>query len=201
MTVPPGKRKTLPVETYRQAFAYIFEGSGDFAGASEPFGVLHEQMVDGEEVLVRDPVGNRSLVVFDSGDEVSVQAGEQGMRFLLVSGRPMREPVAWHGPIVMNTQDEIRQALDRSAQTARSSDAPEPSRGHGRAKSRESSTRAAGNSGTAGLLSDSGLSRGPDEACGKTAKSVAANIKRPQTVTACGRLRPASAVLKPLPFV
>jgi redox-sensitive bicupin YhaK (pirin superfamily) len=111
VSVPPNKRKTLPVETYRQAFAYIFEGSGTFAGASEPFGVLHEKEIDGEELLVRSQVGNRSLVVFDSGDEVSVQAGEQGIRFLLVSGRPIKEPVAWHGPIVMNTQAEIRQAV------------------------------------------------------------------------------------------
>jgi quercetin 2,3-dioxygenase len=109
--VPPGKRKTLPVETYRQAFAYIFEGSGTFAGASQPFGALRETVVGGEEVVVRDAVGDRSLVVFDSGDEVSVQAGEKGIRFLLVSGRPLREPIAWHGPIVMNTQAEIRQAL------------------------------------------------------------------------------------------
>jgi len=111
VSLPPNARKTLPVETYRQAFAYIFEGSGRFAGASEPFGVLREDVVDGEEVLTREAVGNRSLVVFDSGDEVVVQAGPQGMRFLLVSGRPIREPVAWHGPIVMNTQTEIRQAL------------------------------------------------------------------------------------------
>jgi redox-sensitive bicupin YhaK (pirin superfamily) len=111
VSVPPNKRKTLPVETYRQAFAYIFEGSGSFAGASEPFGVLHEKEIDGEELLVRSQVGNRSLVVFDSGDEVSVQAGDQGIRFLLVSGRPIKEPVAWHGPIVMNTQDEIRRAV------------------------------------------------------------------------------------------
>ena len=109
--VPPGKRKTLPVETYRQAFAYVYEGAGSFDGASQPFGVLHEQEVNGEELLVRSQVSNRHLVVFDSGDEVSVQAGEQGIRFLLVSGRPIKEPIAWHGPIVMNTQDEIRQAM------------------------------------------------------------------------------------------
>ncbi|HLH49640.1 MAG TPA: pirin family protein [Roseiarcus sp.] len=109
--VPPGKRKTLPVETYRQAFAYIFEGSGAFSDASQPFGVLHERQVDGEEVLVRDKVGNRSLVVFGGGDEVTVQAGDEGVRFLLVSGRPIKEPVAWYGPIVMNTQAEIRQAI------------------------------------------------------------------------------------------
>ena len=109
--VPAGKRKTFKVETYRQAFAYIFEGDGIFASASEPFGVLHEKEVDGEELFVREKVGNRSLVVFDSGDEVTVQAGEHGIRFLLVSGRPIREPVAWHGPIVMNTQEELRQAV------------------------------------------------------------------------------------------
>ena len=108
VSVPPGKRKTLKVETYRQAFAYIFAGSCRFLNASEPFGVLRE--VD-DDVLVRDKVGNRSLVVFGSGDEVGVQAGDEGVRFLLVSGAPIREPVAWHGPIVMNTQAEIRQAM------------------------------------------------------------------------------------------
>jgi len=108
VSVPPGKRKALKVETYRQAFAYIFAGSCRFLNASEPFGVLREAE---EEVLVRDKVGNRSLVVFGSGDEVVVQAGDEGVRFLLVSGAPIREPVAWHGPIVMNTQAEIRQAM------------------------------------------------------------------------------------------
>ena len=56
--------------------------------------------------------GNRSLVVFDSGDEVTVQAGDEGIRFLLVSGRPIQEPVAWRGPIVMNTREELQQAFD-----------------------------------------------------------------------------------------
>jgi quercetin 2,3-dioxygenase len=111
VTVPAGKKKRLKVEDFRQAFAYIFEGSAVFAGSSEPFGVLREAQIDGEEVLVRDKVGNRSLVVFGGGDEVVVQAGEEGVRFLLISGRPLREPIAWHGPIVMNTQDQIRQAL------------------------------------------------------------------------------------------
>jgi redox-sensitive bicupin YhaK (pirin superfamily) len=111
VSVPPNKRKTLKVETYRQVFAYIFEGSGRFLNASEPFGALREEIVNGEEVLLRDAVGNRSLVVFGSGDEVTVEAGEKGIRFLLVSGKPIREPVAWHGPIVMNTQAEIRQAM------------------------------------------------------------------------------------------
>jgi redox-sensitive bicupin YhaK (pirin superfamily) len=57
-----------------------------------------------------EPAGDRSLVLFDRGDEVTVQAGEEGIRFLLVSGKPLEEPVAWHGPIVMNTEEELRQA-------------------------------------------------------------------------------------------
>jgi hypothetical protein len=109
--VPAGTRKVLPVETYRRAFAYVFEGSASFRDASVPFGVLTEKAgPDGEE-LVREQTGNRSLVVFDSGDEVVVQAGDEGVRFLLVSGRPIEEPVAWYGPIVMNTQAELQQAV------------------------------------------------------------------------------------------
>ena len=56
-------------------------------------------------------VSNHSLVLFHRGDEISVQAGDQGIRFLLVSGKPIEEPVAWYGPIVMNTQEQLRQAM------------------------------------------------------------------------------------------
>ena len=111
ISVPPGKRKTLKVETERHAFAYVFAGSGSFRDASAPFGVLTEKELGGEEILIRDQTGNRSLVLFDSGDEITVQAGEEGIRFLLVSGKPIKEPVAWYGPIVMNTRDELRQAI------------------------------------------------------------------------------------------
>ena len=109
--VPPGKRKTLPVEIERQAFAYVFEGSGDFRGSSKPFGVLTEKTDGANEILVREQTGNRSLVLFDSGDEVTVQAGDEGIRFILVSGKPIKEPVAWYGPIVMNSQAELQQAF------------------------------------------------------------------------------------------
>ena len=112
ISVPPGKRKTFKVEVDRHAFAYIFAGSGAFVSASTPFGVLTEKEIDGREVKIREQTGNRSLVVFDRGDEVTVQAGEQGIRFLLVSGKPIEEPVAWYGPIVMNTQDELRRAFE-----------------------------------------------------------------------------------------
>jgi redox-sensitive bicupin YhaK (pirin superfamily) len=109
--VPAGKRKTLAVELERHAFAYVFEGSGSFRAASEPFGVLTEKTDGDNEILIREQTGNRSLVLFDSGDEVTVQAGDQGIRFLLVSGKPLKEPVAWYGPIVMNSQSELQQAV------------------------------------------------------------------------------------------
>jgi redox-sensitive bicupin YhaK (pirin superfamily) len=109
--VPAGLRKVLPVETERHAFAYVFEGSGSFRDASQPFGVLTEKETPDGETLVRERTGNRSLVLFDSGDEIVVQAGGDGIRFLLVSGKPIEEPVAWYGPIVMNTEAELQQAV------------------------------------------------------------------------------------------
>jgi redox-sensitive bicupin YhaK (pirin superfamily) len=110
VSVPPGVRKRLPVETTRHAFAYIFAGAGAFRNSSDPRPVPVEAE---DDLIILDPTGvaNRSLVVFDRGDEVVVDSGNEGIRFLLVSGKPLVEPVAWHGPIVMNTQDEIKQAL------------------------------------------------------------------------------------------
>jgi hypothetical protein len=110
VSVPAGRRKTLPVETSRHAFAYVFEGSGTFRGASDPVAVRTEK-VGSDSGSAVDEAGNRSLVLFDKGDEITVQAGDAGIRFLLVSGTPLEEPVAWQGPIVMNTQEELRQAF------------------------------------------------------------------------------------------
>ncbi|WP_029057969.1 pirin family protein [Stappia stellulata] len=111
ISVPAGRTKRFPVDTYRQAFAYIFEGSGSFRDASAPSGILLEKEIDGREIHVRDESGDRTLVRFGTGDEVTVTAGEHGLRFLLVSGAPIREPVAWHGPIVMNTRQELIEAV------------------------------------------------------------------------------------------
>jgi redox-sensitive bicupin YhaK (pirin superfamily) len=111
VSVAPGRRKSLPVEVTRQAFAYVFAGSAKFCNASGPLAVPTES-VGWLETTPPLEATNRSLVLFDRGDEVTVQAGEDGVRFLLVSGKPLQEPVAWYGPIVMNTQEQLRQAFD-----------------------------------------------------------------------------------------
>jgi quercetin 2,3-dioxygenase len=110
VSIGPGRRKTLPVETSRHAFAYVFAGRGKFCNTSGPLAVPTEgiRWLDTNPPVEAD---NRSLVLFDRGDEVTVQAGDDGIRFLLVSGKPLEEPVAWYGPIVMNTQEQLQQAF------------------------------------------------------------------------------------------
>jgi redox-sensitive bicupin YhaK (pirin superfamily) len=113
--IAPRGRRTIPVEATRHAFAYVFEGDGTFRDASAPQGVQTDRVsASGRDAGTESKyeTGNRSLVLFDSGDEIRVQAGEQGMRFLLVSGQPLQEPVAWQGPIVMNTREELLHAYD-----------------------------------------------------------------------------------------
>jgi quercetin 2,3-dioxygenase len=111
VSVPPGRRKTLPVDIRRQAFAYVFGGAGKFCNASAPLSVPTEG-IGWADTTPPGSADDRTLVLFDSGDEISVQAGEEGVRFLLVSGLPLGEPVAWYGPIVMNTQEQLRQAFE-----------------------------------------------------------------------------------------
>jgi quercetin 2,3-dioxygenase len=115
VSIAPGRRKTLPVETTRHAFAYVFGGSGKFCNASGPL----EVPTEGVQWLDTAPPSaavDHSLLLFGHGDEVTVQAGDDGIRFLLVSGKPLQEPVAWYGPIVMNTQEQLRQAFDELEQ-------------------------------------------------------------------------------------
>ena len=115
VSVPPNQRKRLQVETSNHAFAYVFAGSGTFRDASEPRDVRTD-FVGTPAATGAPEVGNRQLVLFDRGDEIVVQAGEMGIRFLLVSGKPIEEPLAWYGPIVMNTEDELRQAYNELRQ-------------------------------------------------------------------------------------
>ncbi len=95
--LPPGTTASLAVDPGHQSFAYVFAGRGTF-GASSGAGPN------------AGPVGNRTLVRFGAGDGVVASSDEQGLRFLLAAGAPLREPVAWRGPIVMNTEEELRQA-------------------------------------------------------------------------------------------
>jgi redox-sensitive bicupin YhaK (pirin superfamily) len=111
VSLPAGRRRTLPVEMNRHAFAYVFGGAGKFCNASEPLTVPTEAVGWADTAPPAD-AGNQTLVLFDPGDEVMVEAEDQGIRFLLVSGKPFGEPVAWYGPIVMNTQEQLRQAFD-----------------------------------------------------------------------------------------
>ncbi len=110
VSVPPGHKKVLPVETSRHSFAYVFAGAGKFCNASGPLAVPTES-VGWADASPPAEADNRSLILFDSGDEVAVEAGAEGIRFLLVSGKPLHEPVAWYGPIVMNTQEQLREAF------------------------------------------------------------------------------------------
>jgi redox-sensitive bicupin YhaK (pirin superfamily) len=96
VSIPPNGSFDQPVERGHSAFAYVFEGEGTFGMTGEG---------DGETV------SHPKLVVFDDGDYVRVHAAKQSVRFLLVSGKPLYEPIARYGPFVMNTREEIEQAL------------------------------------------------------------------------------------------
>ena len=92
VNLKPGAGWRMPVDPQATAFAYTVEGGGGFGGSAAQ-------------------VGSRRAVLFGGGDEVAVTAGPEGVRFMLVAGRPLREPVAWGGPIVMNTQEELDRAF------------------------------------------------------------------------------------------
>src|SRR4030095_283501 len=91
ISVPPRTRRVLPVESSRHAFAEVLAGSGTFRDASDPRAVRNELMNDEYDL------SNRSLVLFDSGDEIVVESGDEGIRFLLVSGQPIGEPSTGYG--------------------------------------------------------------------------------------------------------
>ena len=111
VSIPAGRRKTLPIDIARNAFAYVFAGDAKFCNSSEPLAVPTES-ARWADTSPPAAAANRSLLLFGSGDEVTVQAGDDGVRFLLISGIPLMEPVAWYGPIVMNTQEQLRTAFE-----------------------------------------------------------------------------------------
>src|SRR5579884_3374355 len=85
--VPVGKHTSFPIAPDHNAFAYVFDGTAKFSNSPK--------------------IENRQLALFGDGDEITVHAGPDGVRFLLVAGKPLRESVAWRGPIVMNTQAQL----------------------------------------------------------------------------------------------
>jgi redox-sensitive bicupin YhaK (pirin superfamily) len=109
--VPPNIIKSFEIPTYNNCFAYVFEGNAKFDYSSKPKGIKIEKTINNEEYTIRDMSGNKTLITFDTGNQIKLLSGNKGVRFLLVSGNPIQEPVAWHGPIVMNTNEEIKQAM------------------------------------------------------------------------------------------
>ncbi|MEJ2108695.1 MAG: pirin family protein [Acidobacteriota bacterium] len=111
VTVPAGSEFAHPTKPGHTVFAYVIDGRGYFCREKNTF--TYE--VEGENYfdLERDPfVANGSLVLFDDGEEVVATTEDQTVRFLLISGKPIGEPVAWYGPIVMNTREELRVAFE-----------------------------------------------------------------------------------------
>jgi len=93
VSVPSGSTFQRPVQRAHSVFAYVIAGNGTFSPESPAV------------------IGPENVILFDEGDEVAVTGGDGPLRFLLISGRPLLEPVAWEGPIVMNTRDELQQAF------------------------------------------------------------------------------------------
>ena len=111
VTVAPGATFTHPTPRGHTAFAYVFDGKGEFCQQRDPYAyeAVGENYMD---VECGPLLGNRHLVLFGDGDAIAVRAEEEAVRFLLISGKPLREPIAWRGPIVMNTQQELRTAFE-----------------------------------------------------------------------------------------
>ncbi len=111
VTVPPETEFTHHTKNEHNVFAYVIEGKGYFCEEKNPF--TYEMVGENYFDLERDPfVSNGTLVLFDKGDEIKVITEDKPVRFLLISGKPIGEPVAWYGPIVMNTQEGLRIAFE-----------------------------------------------------------------------------------------
>ncbi|MHC1781839.1 MAG: pirin family protein [Anaerolineaceae bacterium] len=112
--VPAGGEYNHPTVSGHTVIAYVIAGAGSFCPEE---GSVEAAQYDGGDHLYATPqrshlLGNRTLIVFSDGDEIQVSAGEHSVRFLMMSGKPIKEPVAWNGPIVMNTNEELRQAYE-----------------------------------------------------------------------------------------
>jgi quercetin 2,3-dioxygenase len=111
VTVPAGAAFRHAVRRGHNALAYVIEGEGYFDQGRDPY--EHEVIGANYFDLKRScNCGNETVVHYDDGDEISVTPEDKGVRFLLISGKPIREPIAWYGPIVMNTQEELKTAFE-----------------------------------------------------------------------------------------
>ncbi len=111
VTMPAESEFVHPTKPGHTVFAYVIEGEGCFCKEKDPFSyeVAGANYFD----IQRKPlVGNENVVLFGDGEQVVVSTEEEPVRFLLISGKPIKEPVAWYGPIVMNTQEELRIAFE-----------------------------------------------------------------------------------------
>ncbi|TNF46230.1 pirin family protein, partial [bacterium] len=111
VTVPANTTYIHPTKYGHTVFAYVIDGHGYFCPEKLPF--THE--VQGSNYFDMNPdpmVGNRTLVLFNDGDGVYISTGDEPIRFLLISGKPLGEPIAWYGPIVMNTREELKIAFE-----------------------------------------------------------------------------------------
>jgi redox-sensitive bicupin YhaK (pirin superfamily) len=111
VTVPPGTTFTRPTPAGHTVFAYVIAGGAIFNHQDDPYSYHAEGDSYFDQERERR-IGDRHLVLFGDGESVVVSAGVDALRFLLVSGKPIGEPIAWRGPIVMNTEEELRTAFD-----------------------------------------------------------------------------------------
>ena len=110
VTVPPNSKFRHPTKHGHTVLAYIIDGQGYFGKEKNPFTYEGKKATDFD--IQHEPfIDNGTIVLFENGDEITVLTKEQKVRFLLISGKPIGEPVAWHGPIVMNTQEELEIAF------------------------------------------------------------------------------------------
>ena len=115
VTLPPHSEFTHPTNPGHTVFAYVIGGQGFFCKEKNPF--TYEMEGKNYFDIQRTPfVDDRTIVLFENGEEISVSTAQQEVRFLLISGKPIGEPVAWYGPIVMNTQEELQTAFEEYRQ-------------------------------------------------------------------------------------
>jgi quercetin 2,3-dioxygenase len=111
ITVSPHSSYSHPTKSGHNVFAYVIKGKGYFCRERKPF--THEvEGLNYFDMLQEPYIGNETIVLFDDGDHIAVSTEEEELRFLLISGKPLNEPVAWYGPIVMNTREELATAFD-----------------------------------------------------------------------------------------